>query len=146
MFIYHMQFFQKILVTTMCWCNSIFWKFLSLLFVSIFIQYDAKNCSVCSVGMFYTTLFSQSFSRMFFNNLARVPNFQHSSSLILLHLASSILQISFVNISAIISSLLQYFNTMFRSTMMLGVLCHCNRWLFIFKNRHWIHRVFVYIH
>ena len=28
-FIYHMQFFQKLLVSTMCWCNSIFWKFQS---------------------------------------------------------------------------------------------------------------------
>ena len=61
LFIYHMQFFQKVLVSTMCWCNSIFWKFQSLLFVSIFIHYDVKNCPVCSVGMFYTILFTWEF-------------------------------------------------------------------------------------
>ena len=59
--IYHMQFLQKVLVSTMCWCNSIFWKFQSLLFVSIFIHYDVKNCPVCSVGMFYTILFTWKF-------------------------------------------------------------------------------------
>ena len=61
LFIYHMQFFQKVLVSTICWCNSIFWKLQSLLFVSIFIHYDVKNCSVCSVGMFYTILFTWKF-------------------------------------------------------------------------------------
>ena len=61
LFIYHMQFFQKVLVSTMCWCNSIFWKFQSLLFVSIFIHYDVKNCPVCSVGVFYTILFTWEF-------------------------------------------------------------------------------------
>ena len=61
LFIYHVQFFQKVLVSTMCWCNSIFWKFQSLLFVSIFIHYDVKNCPVCSVGIVYTILFTWKF-------------------------------------------------------------------------------------
>ena len=73
MFKYHMQFFQKVLVSAICWCNSIFWKFQSLLFKSIFIYYDVKNCPVCSIGMFYTILFTWKF----FNYLARVLNFQH---------------------------------------------------------------------
>ena len=55
---------------------------------------------------------------MFFNNLARVLNFQHYSSLesdiflnpiILLNLVNCILPIPFINISSTISSLLQYF-------------------------------------
>ena len=61
LFIYHMQFSHKVLVSTMCWCNSIFWKFQSLLFVSIFIHYDVKNCPVCYVGIFYTILFTWRF-------------------------------------------------------------------------------------
>ena len=73
LFKYHMQFFQKVLVSAICWCNSIFWKFQSLLFKSIFIYYDVKNCPVCSIGMFYTILFTWKF----FNYLARVLNFQH---------------------------------------------------------------------
>ena len=65
LFIYHMQFSQKVLVSTMCWCNSIFWKFQSFLFVSIFIHYNVKNCPVCSVGMFHTI----SFTWKFFKNV-----------------------------------------------------------------------------
>ena len=61
LFIYGMHFLQKVLVSTMCWCNSIFWNFQSLLFVSIFIHYDIKNCPVCSVGIFYTILFTWRF-------------------------------------------------------------------------------------
>ena len=39
--------------SAMFWCNnSIFWKFQSLLFMSIFIHYNVKNCPVFSVGMF----------------------------------------------------------------------------------------------
>ena len=75
LFIYHIHLFQKVLVSTMSWCNSIFWKFQSLVFVSIFIHDDDKNCAVCSVGMFYTVSFrclNESSSRMLFNNLARV--------------------------------------------------------------------------
>ena len=61
LFIFHMQFFQKVLMSTMCWCNSIFWKIQNLIFVSIFIYFDVKNCPVCSVGMFCTTLFTWKF-------------------------------------------------------------------------------------
>ena len=42
-------------------------------YLSIFIHYDVKNCPVCSIGMFYTILFTWKF----FNYLARVLNFQH---------------------------------------------------------------------
>ena len=61
LFIYHIQFYQKVLVSTMCWGNNIFWKLQSLLFVSIFIHYDVKNYPVCSAGMFYTILFTWRF-------------------------------------------------------------------------------------
>ena len=52
LFIYQMQFFQKVLESTMCWCNKIFRKFQSLLFLFIFIHYDVKNCPICSVWIF----------------------------------------------------------------------------------------------
>ena len=61
LFVYHMQFFQKVLVSTISWCNGIFWKSQSLLFVSIFIHYDVKYCPLCSVGIFHTILFTWKF-------------------------------------------------------------------------------------
>ena len=68
------------------------------------------------------------------------------NQIILLNLTNCILPIPFVNISTIISSLLQYFNSilfvyviecnidMFHSTTILRVLFPCSHWLVIFKN------------
>ena len=61
LFIYHIQFYQKVLVSTMCWGNNIFWKLQSLL--------------AELVAEFYL---HEGSSRIFFNHLARVLNFQHS--------------------------------------------------------------------
>ena len=78
LFIYHIQFYQKVLVSTMCWGNNIFWScrvFYLCLYLSItmlrIIQYVLQECSI----QFYL---HEGSSRMFFNNLARVLNFQHS--------------------------------------------------------------------
>ena len=63
LFIYHIQFFQKVLVSAMCWYNSIFWKFQSLLFVSIFIHYDVNSCPIFCRNVLHDFIYMKVFQK-----------------------------------------------------------------------------------
>ena len=62
LFIYHMQFFQKVLVSAMCWYNSIFWQVSSRVFyLCLYLYIMMLTVVLFSVGMFYTILFTWKF-------------------------------------------------------------------------------------